>query len=170
MITCARCGHENEESAVDCADCGINLEWAMRDADEAGPDHRAGSEQLTSIADQQPVTESKPISLDAYVLWAGIGILGTVIGYLLGTQAPHQGHYAGENWMFICIFSIPVIPVLGTGVGIGVGWLAHRRLRRAYGHNVTIGLATVCAAIITIILGYTIVAIGLWAIDTGRFP
>jgi hypothetical protein len=150
VITCPKCGHENQDTAMACANCGMNR-------------------QLTpgNLAVKQSGTERRPVGRLVYLLWAGVGILGIVMGYLLGTKAPYQGHYEGENWMLICFFSIPVIPVLGTGVGISAGWLAHRGLRGAIGHNAAIGLATVCAAAIATISGFVIVAISLWAIEHG---
>jgi hypothetical protein len=93
-----------------------------------------------------------------------------VIGYLLGTEAPYHGHYAGENWMVNFCLSVPVIPMLGTGIGIGVGWLAQKGLGRVFGDKAAIGLATVCAAIIATISGYAIVAISLRAIHFGLIP
>jgi hypothetical protein len=36
MITCPRCSYENEDSAMNCASCGINLQWALENLQEAG--------------------------------------------------------------------------------------------------------------------------------------
>ena len=127
------------------------------------------TEQSTSIAAEQPVAERRSTSWRVYGLWAGIGILGIVFGYLLGMGAPYQGTYAGENWLMICFFSLPFIPVVGAVVGISVGWLVHRGLRRAVGHYAAIGVATVCAAIIGTILGYAVVAITLREMHEARF-
>ena len=29
MITCPSCGHENQQSAVECAKCSTNILWAL---------------------------------------------------------------------------------------------------------------------------------------------
>jgi hypothetical protein len=48
MITCPECGHENEEWAVNCADCGILLPGGMQGANVAKQEQRAEPEQSTS--------------------------------------------------------------------------------------------------------------------------
>src|SRR3990172_9973520 len=35
MIVCPRCSYENEDSAMNCASCRINLQWALENRDEA---------------------------------------------------------------------------------------------------------------------------------------
>ena len=35
MIVCPRCCYENEDSATNCANCGINLQWALENPQEA---------------------------------------------------------------------------------------------------------------------------------------
>jgi hypothetical protein len=35
MITCPRCSYENEDSAMNCANCRINLQWALENLQEA---------------------------------------------------------------------------------------------------------------------------------------
>ncbi len=94
-ITCPKCGHENDASAMNCANCRINLEWALKEKDRwAAPEEQDQWAARREQSAAERATEARPIVAEgqkfgiraaAYVIdCVIIFIVGYVVGSALG--------------------------------------------------------------------------------------
>ena len=64
MIVCPRCFQENEDSAVNCVSCGVNLQWARENPDAAAPDglqQEEGQEREAQPVEREVKGKTRPI-------------------------------------------------------------------------------------------------------------
>ena len=59
MVICPKCGYENEESARNCANCHVNLKWALEHAEEL----TTASEEQVKLALRQAKLKQRQASL-----------------------------------------------------------------------------------------------------------
>ena len=60
MIQCPKCGHQNSDDAHTCADCQVNLAFALAHPDQLSQPPQAAP-TLASLAAQQPKRKSSPL-------------------------------------------------------------------------------------------------------------
>jgi hypothetical protein len=108
MIVCPRCSQENEDSAMNCASCCINLQWALENSNEAGrddlqreegpPPEAQGIESVASV-ETRPIRGFLVIVLLLAIPASLVGALWNFAGIALG-----GGHrYAAGFWLWVVV-------------------------------------------------------------------
>jgi uncharacterized RDD family membrane protein YckC len=79
-ITCPKCGHENDASAMNCANCRVNLEWALKEKDRwAAPEEQ---DQWAAAY----VIDCVIIFIVGYVVGSALGVVYGVFFALCGHE------------------------------------------------------------------------------------
>jgi hypothetical protein len=108
MIVCPRCSYENEDSAMNCASCRINLQWALENPNEAGRDdlqreeglqpEAQGIERVASV-ETRPIRGFLVIVLLLAIPASLLGALWNFAGIALG-----GGHrYVAGFWLWVVV-------------------------------------------------------------------
>ncbi len=119
MIVCPRCSQENEDSAMNCASCRINLQWALENPNEAGRDDLQREEGLQPEAqgiERVASVETRPIrGFLVIVLLLAIpaslaGALWNFAGIALG--GGHRYEAGFWLWVVVALVCIPAAIVV----------------------------------------------------------
>jgi len=94
MIVCPRCSYENEDSAMNCARCRINLRWALENPHEAVP------HDLQSTGGPPPEAQvGNPVARGFLVIVLLLAIPASgvlaVLSFLYGVLSPNSAESGG---------------------------------------------------------------------------
>ncbi len=99
-LICPRCGHENPSSAMNCANCKINLEWAVSQTDPIRLEQyeRKLLEQKSQISPD----DTKSLELFRLVIWIIAGIL--MAGFIFFQTSDIKGFSQIRSCIGVVIF------------------------------------------------------------------
>jgi uncharacterized protein YbjQ (UPF0145 family) len=82
MITCPKCGYENEEFALNCANCRVNLKWALENIEQFETKAREAEEraELEHLKASLIVTTTYSVEGRAIVQYLDVVTAEVVLG------------------------------------------------------------------------------------------
>lgn len=120
MIVCPKCGHENDDQAMNCADCGINLEWALENLAEvaqmrtpvAVPGDAANEKADRKRTQMSPAAKRRDF-LIGFFGWFVLNGLVWLLVAVVGQEGDfHDPLNYGEGLVNLCVLPLNVLALI----------------------------------------------------------
>ena len=151
MLVCPRCSYENEDSATNCASCGINLPWALANLHEVV---QPKLERVEGPPPEGPTRNRVVRGFLTIVLLLAIpasGFLAFLFAFTAGwSDRSYRSAYMAAAWFWVAVAVVCILAAIAV--------LLPRRLRPRYYRGLQIlGLITLAGGLLYGLMRLTLV-------------